>query len=69
MLSEKFIEKLKQLARQTTWADAAEEDGDEFMIDDYCGGNVDDAFSGGESVGETNLAREILTHLKISWKN
>jgi hypothetical protein len=38
------------------------------MVDDYAGGNIDDAFYGGQHDGEVTLAREILTELGIGWE-
>jgi hypothetical protein len=37
------------------------------MVDDYAGGNIDDAFSVGETAGETILARKILKDLGLRW--
>jgi len=62
-MNEEMIEKLKKIARRTAWSD--EED---FVVDDYAGGNVDDAYSGGERDGEIQLARVILHSMNISWQ-
>ena len=35
-------------------------DNEDFMVDDYAGGNIDDAYSLGERAGEVLLARDIL---------
>ncbi len=35
-------------------------DNEDFCVDDYAGGNVDDAYSNGVSAGETLLARTLL---------
>lgn len=61
-LSEQTIEQLKVLAKREVWSDE-----DDLLVYDYCGGNVDDAYDGGERAGETNLAREILTTLDIHY--
>jgi hypothetical protein len=60
---EKFVERLKKAAERQSWTEKDEDS----IIDDYAGGNVDDAYHGGVEDGETYLAREILTHLKIEW--
>lgn len=52
-------ERLEKLAASECWSDDPE-----FMVDDYAGGNIDDAFYGGEHSGEVNLAREILASLE-----
>ena len=51
--------KLEKLARRKCWADD-----EDFMIDDYAGGNIDDAYYGGCDDGEAFLAREVLEYLK-----
>ena len=47
---------LEDLAKRHCWDD--EED---FNVDDYAGGNIDDAYSGGYSYGQANLARHMLS--------
>ena len=47
--------KLEKLAARTCWNDDKD-----FMVDDYAGGNIDDAYYGGNRDGETDLARELL---------
>jgi hypothetical protein len=54
------IEKLTPLSEKETLLDIDEA----FIIDDYAGGNVDDAYYRGVSDGETFLAREILQVLQ-----
>lgn len=61
-LSEERIKKLKALACRECWFE--EEDS---VIDDYAGGNVDDAHTGGMLDGEACLAREILDELGIEY--
>jgi hypothetical protein len=59
-----FLEELrKTAARQSPM-----EDDPEFNAYDYCGGNYDDAWYGGVSDGETQLAREVLEELGVEWK-
>jgi len=63
-MNEKLIERLKKLAERRVWADGFT---GETYIDDYAGGNIDDAYYGGENSGETILARSILTELGIKF--
>lgn len=48
-------EYLQTLATQVAW-----DDDEDFIADDYAGGNQDDAFYGGQRSGEILLARELL---------
>lgn len=48
----------------TLAAKTAQCDDEEFQPDDYAGGNIDDAYSGGYSDGQIELARQILKTLK-----
>lgn len=57
-----MIDKLKALARRECYYDDESEDK---VIDDYAGGNVDDAFYAGERAGEVMLAREVLKALGV----
>lgn len=55
--AEKFFaltKHLETIAGQKCW-----EDDEDFMVDDYAGGNIDDAYSGGCGAGEILLARRI----------
>lgn len=61
-ISHDMITELKQLASDECWTD-----GDDFMVDDYAGGNMDDAFAGGERAGEVHLARRILDSMGIEY--
>ena len=65
-MNEEFIQRLKELAASDAWADELG-DGSDVIIDDFAGGNVDDAFWGGYESGEIQLAREILSELNIKW--
>ena len=47
--------KLEKLASRKCW-----NDDEDFMVDNYAGGNNDDAYNGGSLDGETALARELL---------
>lgn len=57
---EELIKKLQTIAKEECYSDCATE---EETIDDYAGGNLDDAFSLGETEGRVLLAREILGEL------
>lgn len=46
---------LKQLASRECWSDDPE-----FIPDDYAGGNIDDAYSGGREDGASMFARQLL---------
>ena len=59
-MDEKLIEELKKLARTECIPEDA-------CIDDYAGGNVDDAFYHGQTEGQATLARYILNRMEISW--
>lgn len=62
MLNPEFIESLKTLARRECW-----DEDEDFNPSDMSGGNFDDAYAGGQSDGETLLAREVLAALGIEW--
>ena len=64
-IDEKLLKCFKDLAEKRTWADGME-DG-VTIIDDYAGGNMDDAYYGGYRAGETSLARSILEELGIEF--
>jgi len=59
-----LIERLKKLAGSECFYDDESEDK---IVDDYAGGNVDDAFQVGVHAGEVMLARDVLTALNIQW--
>jgi len=54
-MDELISEKLKRLAKKECWFDD-----EECIINDWAGGNIDDAYQGGCVDGETALARELL---------
>ena len=62
MLHELFMDRLKACAKRTRRSD--EED---FMVNDFAAGNIDDAYDIGFTDGETQLAQEILTAMNIDW--
>jgi hypothetical protein len=53
------IDELKKLASKKCW-----QDDKDFLVYDYCGGNVDDAYWGGYDSGQILLARELLKQLE-----
>jgi len=63
-MNERMIARLKELAERNCFHD---DENDNVIVDDYAGGNVDDAFDLGERAGETLLARYVLNELGISW--
>lgn len=64
-MNEQMIARLKELAQRDCFHD---DEGDDVVVDDYAGGNVDDAFSLGERAGETMLARDVLLAMNIMWE-
>lgn len=67
ILDQDMVAKLISLAKDKTIYDNEDEDED-VVIDDFAGGNVDDAYNIGRSDGEIYLAREILASLGVDWK-
>ena len=63
-MNKQMIEKLKKLARAECYYD---DEDDDVTVDDYAGGNIDDAFAVGEKAGEVILARDVLDSLGIKW--
>lgn len=67
-MTPEFTESLKKMARRRCWWENENgEVDDDFAIDDYAGGNIDDAYYGGVEDGNTKIAREVLSELGISW--
>lgn len=62
-LTDEQIATLKQHAERRVWTD-----NEDFMTDDYSGGNVDDAFQGGHRDGYTTMAREILDMVGVVYE-
>lgn len=58
------VAKLIEIAKEDTIYDKG---GEYAQVDDYAGGNVDDAYVLGTSDGRIELAREILSNLGILW--
>lgn len=63
MLSDVQIEELKVLAQTEAW-----DDDEDFVVDDYAGGNMDDAFYGGHRAGQIDMARQVLTMMGVNWE-
>lgn len=54
-MKQETLDTLLKLAKQTVRRYE-----DDFMADDYAGGNIDDAWEGGMEDGERSLAQDIL---------
>lgn len=67
-ITPKTIAMLKKLAEQGCWYDNADFRDGIAIVEDYVGGNVDDAFSSGETAGEVRLARTLLEDLGVEFK-
>lgn len=63
-MNEQMISRLKELAQRECYHDNEDDD---VVVEDYAGGNVDDAFDLGERAGETMLARDVLSAMGIEW--
>jgi hypothetical protein len=63
-LTSEMIDHLKKLASRECYFDDEDENK---VVDDFVGGNVDDAFDLGKLAGETLLAREVLKSMGIEW--
>lgn len=59
-----LIARLQVMARHECFYDDEDPDA---MVDDYAGGNVDDAFECGEHAGNVMIARDVLTALGETW--
>ena len=66
-LSDQLITRLKNYAKASIWTDSLQGEDDYLVVDDYAGGNVDDAFYCGETAGEVVLARQVLAAMGIDW--
>lgn len=65
-ISNDFINELIALAQCTTVLDRVQDEEDT-CVEDFAGGNVDDAFDNGIRSGHTELARRILNQLNVKW--
>lgn len=54
-MDEALKKKLKEMAAEECWSDDLD-----FIVNDFAGGNVDDAYDGGVRDGEIGLARRLL---------
>lgn len=61
-LPDAYIAQVKGIAEQRAWSDDPD-----FIPDDYAGGNIDDAFYGGERAGEIQFARTLLDTLGVAY--
>jgi hypothetical protein len=66
-LSEEQLEKLIETGKRKTGPEAAVEAGEDYIAEDYSGGNFDDAYSNGVRDGETEGARELLALIGIKY--
>lgn len=57
--------RLETLAKIETWTD----DDEDFIVWERAGGNMDDAYWGGESDGRVNHARDLLNEFKDLFEN
>lgn len=64
-MKQETIDRLKFLARREV--PGVDVDTDDFVVYDYSGSNVDDAYGMGEHAGETLLARTVLTDMGVEW--
>lgn len=62
-----LVQKLKHLAEMRCWMDALQDEDEDSCVDDFAGGNVDDAYEGGYRSGETDMARYVLNRLGEPW--
>lgn len=58
-----FKERMIKLASERTWGDSLNSEDSDAVVDDYAGGNVDDAYYGGERAGATDIAREVCNEM------
>lgn len=65
-MNKELLEKLQKLAEQESWYDQFNSD---TIVDDFAGGNVDDAYYGGQRDGQIELARDILMALQQASNN
>lgn len=66
-MDEKLIEELRVIARMKTVEDAADADDEDFNVDDYAGGNIDDAYEHGYNTGRVDTARLVLEKMGLTW--
>lgn len=62
-MTDELLERLKKTAARKCWSDDPDWEG----ANDYAGGNIDDAYSGGREDGEAFLARKVLEALGETW--
>jgi len=62
MMTTEMIDRLIKIAQSKAW-----DDDEDFLVDDYAGGNIDDAFSGGWDAGKISMARCVLIAIGVDW--
>lgn len=67
-MTSEMIELLKKMAKRKCWSDEFNADeGEIFRVDDFAGGNIDDAYFGGVEDGKSELARSVLNCIGIPY--
>ena len=67
-LSEESVDQLKRLAATKTCSEKAEKRGEDFIPEDWAGGNFDDAYQLGYSDSDIESARNLLDLCGVEWK-
>ena len=67
-LPDEYVERIKKLAAKLTCAEKAEKHGEEFIPEDWAGGNFDDAYQLGCDDDAIEEARRLLDLCGIEWK-
>lgn len=62
-ITDHLISMLKNYAQQEAWTDD-----ENFLLPDFVGSNIYDAYEGGNKDGHIELARHLLTALQIKYK-
>ena len=66
-MNEQVIKKLIEIAQKESVFDSVNLEEECFCVNDYAGGNIDDAFSLGLDEGEIELARKLLDILNVEY--
>lgn len=67
-LPDEYVERLKKLAPKLTCVEKAEKNGEDFIPEDWAGGNFDDAYQLGCDDESIEDARNLLDLCGIKWK-
>jgi len=60
MLNKTVVDKIRELVEPIAARDCPPLDESEFMVCDYAGGNIDDAYEIGQDAGEVSMARQVV---------